>query len=213
MQQSATIITFVFGYLLHFHVLWAFLQYYYEYILLKQGLTYINVHCNVHGLPKTFCVIYCHFKNEIDFLTKMQFLSKVVFLLTKKKLHKVSLKCYLIWTSYWKFEFSTIDEKLSTSFCNNMLVSTKHSNHIFQGHWKLKIFLKNINVPTYLQFIISKCHIYIRQISGMIMELKKIDKMELKIHIPNGSKLWSHWLKTDVLKSQIIHFPLKITLP
>ena len=45
------------------------------------------------------------------------------------------------------------------------------------------------------------------------MELKKIDKMELKIQIPNGSKLWSHWLKTDVLKSQIIHFPLKITLP
>ena len=114
--RSATIITFVFGYLLHFHILRAFLQYYYEYILLKQGLTYINVHCNVHGLPKTFCVIYCHFKNEIDFLTKMQFLSKVVFLLTKKKLHKVSLKCYLIWTSYWKFEFSALDEKLSTSF-------------------------------------------------------------------------------------------------
>ena len=105
-------------------IFWGLFLQYYEYILLKQGLTYINVHCNVHGLPKTFCVIYCHFKNEIDFLTKMQFLSKVVFLLTKKKLHKVSLKCYLIWTSYWKFEFSTIDEKLSTSFCNNMLVSS-----------------------------------------------------------------------------------------
>ena len=100
-------------------ILQAFLQYY-EYILLKQGLTYINVHCNVHGLPKTFCVIYCHFKNEIDFLTKMQFLSKVVFLLTKKSYIKFSLKCYLIWTSYWKFEFSAIDEKLSTSFSKNI---------------------------------------------------------------------------------------------
>ena len=129
MQRSATIITF--GYLLHFYILRAEVNFtgfyailWIVYTFLKQSLTYINGHCNVHVLPKTFCVIYCHFKNEIDFLTKMQFLSKVVFLLTKKKLHKVSLKCYLIWTSYWKFEFSAIDEKLLTSFCNNLLVSS-----------------------------------------------------------------------------------------
>ena len=103
-------------------------------------------------------------KDAISFKSRFPF--------DKKKLHKVSLKCYLIWTSYWKFEFSAIDEKLSTSFWKNISSVGKqqpalqgagaHSNHIFQRHWTRKFFLKNIVVPTptYLNFIILKCHLY-----------------------------------------------------